>query len=241
MSDAPQISDTDQTLREMREELDNLIIGIELTLISIIQGIALGVLAGAAIDPLIQLHFEYWPYILTGLALILLFWSRAILHTLSFIGWPINLLHNFSYFAATLIQVGALTQITQPTAWFGMTTAYSVSTLLVYTIDYYIVRQRMRTFRGQAAHRLYEDIIHDQLFNMRIMMPSSIVFHGIAWYALAFYPEIFIQQHWHLLFSITQVMVSLALLYSEFRHMRKRTHLILIRRVEERLHRKPAE
>ena len=42
--------------------------------------------SASAVQPLIALQWETWPYILTGLAVILIFWSRSLIHTLSFIG-----------------------------------------------------------------------------------------------------------------------------------------------------------
>ena len=72
--------------RAAKTQLDATVVGIELTLISIIQGLALGVLAASAVQPLIALQWETWLYILTGLAVILIFWSRSLIHTLSFIG-----------------------------------------------------------------------------------------------------------------------------------------------------------
>src|ERR1051326_8597532 len=68
--------------REVKAHLDNMVVGIELTLISIIQGLALGVLAGSAVRPLLDRELEYWPYITTGLLVILIFWSRSLIHTI---------------------------------------------------------------------------------------------------------------------------------------------------------------
>ena len=75
--------------------LDATVVNIELTLISIIQGLALGVLAAASVEPLVELQWHTWPYIATGLLVVLIFWSRALLHTLSFIGWPLEFGHTF--------------------------------------------------------------------------------------------------------------------------------------------------
>jgi len=79
--------------REVKAQLDATVVGIELTLISIVQGLALGVLAASSVTPIVELQWETWPYIATGLLAILIFWSRALVHTLSFIGWPRAHLH----------------------------------------------------------------------------------------------------------------------------------------------------
>ena len=44
-----------------KSTLDATVINIELTLISIIQGLALGVLAAASIEPLVNLQWQAWP------------------------------------------------------------------------------------------------------------------------------------------------------------------------------------
>ena len=108
-------------------QLDATVVGIELTLISIIQGLALAVLAGAAVQPLLQLQWETWPYIATGLLVILIFWSRSLIHTLSFIGWPLEFGHTFGYFGATLIEAAALTQVADPQAWFALNALYALA------------------------------------------------------------------------------------------------------------------
>ena len=46
--------------------LHSTVVGIELTLISIIQGLALAVLASSAVQPMVRLQWETWPYIATA-------------------------------------------------------------------------------------------------------------------------------------------------------------------------------
>src|SRR5690348_11250966 len=82
-----------QAAVQVKSNLDSLVISIELTLISIIQGAALGVLFSSATGPVINLQFEYWPYIVVGLTTILIFWSRSLVHTLTFISWPLDFTH----------------------------------------------------------------------------------------------------------------------------------------------------
>ena len=76
--------------RATRHELDSLVVNIELTLSSIIQGVALSVLTESARGPLGDLRFDQWPYVLNGLLIILLFWSRSVAHTLTLIRWPLE-------------------------------------------------------------------------------------------------------------------------------------------------------
>jgi hypothetical protein len=68
-----------------RERLDQFALDIEFLLISVVQGVALGSLAASAAGTLMSLRFEFFVYIISAFLLILIFWSGAILHALSFI------------------------------------------------------------------------------------------------------------------------------------------------------------
>ena len=92
-----------------RERLDNLVTNIELTLTSIIQGVALSFLCANAAEPLIHFRLDQLLYLVNALLLIFLFWSRSIGHTLTVIRWPLNFSHNFFYFGAALIESVAFT------------------------------------------------------------------------------------------------------------------------------------
>jgi hypothetical protein len=87
-----------------RSELDSMIIGIELTLVSIIQGVALTVLIESSRDAIAELKFSEWPYVLAGLLVIFIFWSRAVLHIVTVIRWPLEFGHNFLYIGCALIE-----------------------------------------------------------------------------------------------------------------------------------------
>lgn len=85
-------------------ELDILVVHIELTLISIIQAVALTFLVDRSYELLVGLRMSFWPYAVTGLLIILIFWSRSLIHTLTVIRWPLDLTHNFMYIACTLVE-----------------------------------------------------------------------------------------------------------------------------------------
>jgi hypothetical protein len=62
------------SLSESRSELDAMIADIELTLVSIIQGVALTVLIETSREAIAKLDWVMWPYVLSGLVIILVFW-----------------------------------------------------------------------------------------------------------------------------------------------------------------------
>ena len=79
---------------DSRNELDAMVVNVELTLSSIVQGVALSFLADSARTVLTAGMASAWPYVITGLLIILLFWSRSLIHTLTLIRWPLEFGHN---------------------------------------------------------------------------------------------------------------------------------------------------
>ena len=80
---------------EGRRELDSVVINIELTLVSIIQGVALFFLTDNARALLSIQRAGAFLYVAAGLCVIFIFWSRSIIHTLTLIRWPLEFGHNF--------------------------------------------------------------------------------------------------------------------------------------------------
>ena len=168
------MNQSDPDLRVARDRLDQAVVNIELTLISIIQGLALAVLAGAAVQPILQLQWQVFPYIVTGLLVVLIFWSRALVHTLSFIGWPLEFGHTFVYFGATLLEAVALSQVAHPERWFALNTAYAVAVWGLYAWDLRIVRAHADDFSTPDERALLDDIVRDQRINIIAMMPTTV-------------------------------------------------------------------
>ena len=73
-----------------RVELDEVIVNVELTLASVVQGLALSFLAENASAILSHGPATAWPYAVAAFLIILLFWSRALIHTLTLIRWPLE-------------------------------------------------------------------------------------------------------------------------------------------------------
>ncbi len=87
---------------ENRRELDSTVINIELTLVSIIQGVALFFLTDNARAVMSERHWSGLLYVAAGLCVIFIFWSRSVIHTLTLIRWPLEFGHNFFYIACAL-------------------------------------------------------------------------------------------------------------------------------------------
>jgi hypothetical protein len=220
--------------RAAKTQLDATVVGIELTLISIIQGLALGVLAASAVGPMVQLQWEAWPYIATGLATILVFWSRSLVHTLSFIGWPLEFGHTFLYFAATLIEAAALSQVDDPTHWFALNTAYAACIWLLYGWDLRVVQRHAADYQSPGERALLGDILADQQRNIRWLMPLAVGFQGLSWWALQAFPQTMRDGHWHLLPIGASLAFTLHYLHGGVQLLHRRQHWILERATQER-------
>src|ERR1700736_4726227 len=128
-----------------RERLDNLVINIELTLTSIIQGVALSFLCANAAEPLIQLRLDQLLYFANALLLIFLFWSRSIGHTLTVIRWPLDFSHNFFYFGAALIESVAFTRIADPLSWYALLALFSAVVWVLFVVDTRLIARASRS------------------------------------------------------------------------------------------------
>jgi hypothetical protein len=215
--------------REAQSRLDTTVVGIELTLISIIQGLALAVLASSAAQPMVRLQWETWPYIATGLLVILIFWSRSLIHTLSFIGWPLEFGHTFGYFGATLIEAAALTQVADPQAWFALNACYALAVWGLYAWDLRVVRRQRSTFDTDAERALHEDVVADQRRNIVFLMPMAVAFQGLSWWLVHRWPDAMLHGRWHLLFIGLTIVFSLYYLHGGVRLLRRRRDWILER------------
>src|SRR5438105_7709120 len=124
-------------------ELDSMIVEIELTLISIIQGVALYFLIDNARAVFSLRQIASWPYIAAGLLIILVFWSRSILHTLTLIRWPLEFVHNFIYIACALGEAMLFTHLGNPRAWFALSTLFAAGVWVLFVFDLRMISARL--------------------------------------------------------------------------------------------------
>lgn len=215
--------------RAAKRQLDNTVVGIELTLISIIQGLALGVLAAGAVKPLLGMQWQVLPYVVTGLLVILIFWSRSLIHTLCFIGWPLEFGHTFIYFGATLIEAAALSQVDNPEHWFALNATYAAAVWCLYAWDLRLVRRQANAYTSAEGRALYEDIVRDQRINITVMMPSAVAFQGLSWWLVHAYPREMLEGRWHLLLIGLTLAFSVHYLIGGVRLLQRRQDWILAR------------
>ena len=167
-----------------RSQLDGLIINIELTLTSIIQGVALSFLCENATAALSHGRIQDLPYIANGLLLILLFWSRSIGHTLTLIRWPLDFTHNFFYFGSAFLEAVTFGQIGNPVGWYGTLTCFSIVVWLLFVLDQRLISRRTKGVNDPRLEQLMVLVRKDQNLNIFYLIPALIAFHaGAAWFS----------------------------------------------------------
>src|SRR5580700_11809341 len=169
---SPQTRAERKAQRSTRRQLDGLVVNIELTLVSIIQGVALSVLTASSRAPIGDLRFDQWPYVANGLLVILLFWSRSTTHTLTLIRWPLEFAHNFLYISCTLVEAITFTDLTDPIRWYALTATFGMAVWTLFCTDMRLIRQRQAEAVGPAEEELYTIVLRDQLANIRWLVPG---------------------------------------------------------------------
>jgi hypothetical protein len=193
-------------LSESRFELDAMIADIELTLVSIIQGVALAVLIESSRDAVAKLDWIMWPYVLSGLIIILVFWSRVVLHILTVIRWPLEFGHNFLYIACALVEAFSFAQLGNPARWFAFVAASIAVGWLLFAYDLRLIRMRMRDRTGDVSNRLYAIVRRDQLLNLGLLLPAFFLVNVACAAAIHLRPEFFLDRNGHIWLIALQLM-----------------------------------
>jgi hypothetical protein len=218
-----------------REELDSMVVEIELTLCSIIQGVALYFLVDNARLVLSRGQSAAWPYVATGLLIILLFWSRSLIHTLTLIRWPLEFVHNFFYIACALIEALAFTRLADPFMWFVMTALFAVIVWALFVYDLRILKLRGKDSAGPVGSQLYAMVTRDQWLNITIVIPGIFLFNVASALGIHARPEFFLQHDGHLMLIALQAIGLLFYLAYVIRAFIQFVPLIAITRAEWRV------
>jgi hypothetical protein len=184
-------------LSESRAELDAMIADIELTLVSIIQGVALTVLIETSREAIARFDWIMWPYVLSGLIIILVFWSRVVLHILTVIRWPLEFGHNFLYIACALVEAFSFAQLGNPARWFAFVAAFLAVGWALFAYDLRLISMRERDGTGEVSNRLYALVKRDQWLNLGLLLPVFFVVNVACAAAIHLQPRFFLGQNGH--------------------------------------------
>jgi len=183
---------------ESRRELDSTVINIELTLVSIIQGVALFFLTDNARASMSVRHWENFLYVAAGLCVIFVFWSRSIIHTLTLIKWPLEFGHNFFYIACALGEAILFSRLDSPLAWFQLSAAYAAVVWLLFIYDMRLIRARITESNNIADRALYAHAKADQLLNIWALVPLLFFLNLGCAFSIWRWPDLFIARAGHI-------------------------------------------
>ena len=210
-----------------RQRLDQFVLDIEFLLISVVQGVALAALAGAAIGPISDLQYQYWLYIISAFLVIIIFWSQAIIHALSFIDWPLDLMHNFLYFLASFVEVLSFSKMTDPVHWFGFISALFVVAGILYLVDLKLIKARQSQFsQSSEGEKLYTYVYHEHMFELKVLVPAGLIFNLAAFWLVRTYPNLFLDHNYHLILIVIQVLFEMVVLVNAIKSFKIRSNLI---------------
>jgi hypothetical protein len=164
-----------------RRELDHLVLDVEFVLISVVQGVALVTLAVEATRMLRMHDLHAYVFVASGLLIVLVFWSAALIHAISFVTWPMDLIHYFAYFGLGLLECLTFAQMERPRDWFGYSTVAFVVSFALYAYDYSLMTRHRPAYQGtEPLRRLYGHIIARQKVEMWAIVPAGIAFNLVA-------------------------------------------------------------
>jgi hypothetical protein len=189
-----------------RSQLDSMVVEIELTLVSIIQGVALTVLIENAHAVIAERQLFFWLYVVAGLFVIFVFWSRAVLHIITVIRWPLEFGHNFLYIACALVEAILFAQLGKPGSWFGFGAAFIAIGWTLFVYDLRLIYARMRDSAGEASDRLYARVRRDQWLNIVLLLPAVFFLNLVSAILVRTWPEVFLARNAHVWLIAVQVL-----------------------------------
>ena len=212
---------------EGRRELDTLVINVELTLASIIQGVALFFLTDNARAVFTMRHWDSFPYVAAGLCVIFIFWSRSIIHTLTLIRWPMEFGHNFFYIGCALGEAVLFSRLDDPLAWFQLSATYAAAVWLLFIYDMRLIHARIVEARNDTDRALYARARADQLRNIYLLVPLLFFLNLACALAIWFRADLFITRGAHVWLITAQLVSFIAYLTYIGRHFSRIAQLLL--------------
>jgi len=178
---------------EPNPELESLATGVELTLASVLQGIALAILVPKIVELITNGEVAKLPYIPASLLLMFMVWVMFIVHAISFITWPFDPLHNMLYFLIASSEAVLLFFLDQPGPWF--LSLIGLGLLLGFSCWYNqgLLRRNASRYTGAAARELYAHMMDEQRIGLQFMAGYCLV--GMAGFgALQLRPDLGLAQ-----------------------------------------------
>jgi hypothetical protein len=156
-------------------DLEGLATGVELTLASVLQGIAMAILIPRIAELIVGGEIAKLPYIPASLLLIFVVWVAFVMHSLSFITWPFDLTHNLLYFLVVTAETVLLTFLDQPAPWFLSLAGFGLVTGVNHWYNLRLLGRYEHRYTTPAARALYAHIAADQRISLWFMAGYIVV------------------------------------------------------------------
>jgi len=212
--------------KERRQRLNDIAFDIELLLISVVQGLAITTIAENSIHLINGEEFIYWPYILAAFLFVIIYWAQVITHTLSFIDWPVDIVHTFLYYLIALVEFVAFSTFDDPKRWFFVNSILMIFVTILYLYDYRLIKRKPAPKNSPAKKKLLQDTLEKQIFGLRTFVPGALIFNLAALFLIHYYPQYFIGQNYHLILISIQIILALVYLLESLKDFRIRIGLI---------------
>src|SRR4029077_16674294 len=200
---------------------------IELTLVSIIQGVALFFLTDNARALASTRQSSSLLYVAAGLCVIFIFWSRSVIHALTLIRWPLEFGHNLFYIACALGEAILFSRLDNPLAWFELSTACAAIVWLLFIYDMRLIHARVAESRNDSDRALYAHAKSDQLLNIRLLVPLLIALNLVSAFAIWHWPDLFIARGCHIWLISIQLLFFISYLFYTIRYFSAIAPLVL--------------
>jgi hypothetical protein len=174
-------------------ELESLATSVELTLASVLQGIALAILVPKIVELITSGAVFKLPYIPASLLLLFMVWVSFIGHAISFITWPFDPLHNLMYFLIVSSEAVLLFFLDQPVQWFLSLLGFGLLMGFNCWYNQGLLRRNAPRYISAAARGLYAHIMDEQRVGLQFMAGYCLL--GLAGFsALQMRPELGLEQ-----------------------------------------------
>src|SRR5215216_2804464 len=163
---------------ESNPELESLATGVELTLASVMQGIALAILVPKIVELITNGEVAKLPYIPASLLLLFMVWVMFIGHAISFITWPFDPLHNLLYFLIVSSEAVLLVFLDKPAQWFHALIAFALLVGFCCWYNQGLLQRNAARYASAAARKLFAHILDEQRVGLQFMAGYCLV--GLA-------------------------------------------------------------
>lgn len=213
-------------------ELDGLVANIELTVISIIQGIALSFLVESTRVMVAEQRWSSIPYLAAGLLILFALWARAALHAFTVIRWPLEFGHNFIYFGGGLVEALLFTQMNQPLRWYPIGAVLVLLFWLMFFYERRMYRLRREDSAGPRGAALLDLLEAEHELNLRALMPALLVSWALLCAVVFGARDLMLRDGWHVALGALQAAGLLGYLRHVLRFYHRISGLIVDARDE---------